>query len=93
MAGGGRKITLVMSCPLFVRLSSFSYEERPVRRPHVSDCDHDHVDQRPDSEPSEAEQLPDALLPMAKVETVGAEAAKGYAGRNRKGLNGRYGTQ
>ena len=51
--------------------------ERPVRGPDVAGGHEDHVHQGPDPEAAEAEELADALLPVAEVEPVRAEPAEG----------------
>ena len=46
----------------------FSDVQRSIGRSNISDGDEDDVDQRPDAEAAEAEQLADALLPVAQIE-------------------------
>ena len=48
--------------------------ERPVRGPDVAGGHEDHVHQGPHPEAAEAEELADALLPVAEVEPVRPEA-------------------
>lgn len=50
-----------------------------VGRPQVTGSHQDHVDQGPNAQATEAEQLANALLPHAQVEAVRAKATKHYA--------------
>lgn len=50
-----------------------------VGRPQVTGSHQDHIDQGPDAQATEAEQLANALLPHAQVEAVRAKATKHYA--------------
>ena len=63
--------------------SSSEDVQRPVRRPDVARSDEDDVDQGPDAEAAEAEQLADALPPQTQVEPVGAEAPESDTGTER----------
>lgn len=53
--------------------------QRAIRRPHVADSDEQDVDQRPDPQAAEAEELAEAFSPLAQVEAVCAKATEGDA--------------
>jgi len=57
--------------------------EGAVGGTEVADGDQHHVNQRPDAEPAEAEELADPLRPVAQVEPVDSEAAQDNAERQR----------
>ena len=42
--------------------------QRTIRGTNVADSNDDHIDQGPDAEATETEELSDALLPVAQVE-------------------------
>ncbi len=50
--------------------------ERAVGRPHVPHADQQHVDQCPDTQTSEAEELPQTFPPLTQIEAVRTEASQ-----------------
>lgn len=47
--------------------------QRAICRPHVAHSNQQHIDQRPDAQPTKAEELPEAFSPLAKIEPVGSK--------------------
>ena len=58
--------------------------ERPVRGSDIPSGHQHYVHQGPHPDPPEAEQLADALLPVAKVEPIRPEAAQGDGEQQRR---------
>jgi len=53
--------------------------KRAIRWPQVMHRDEQDIDDGPDAQASEAEQLANPLLPVAQVESIGAKAAQSEA--------------
>lgn len=53
--------------------------QRSVGRPHVPHPDQQHVNEGPDAQTAEAEELPQTFSPLTQIEAVRTEAAQSDA--------------